>query len=108
MVKKLSDQNYLIATSDRRSSTQLCHANLLKPYYVRVQESSNQEVKLNDVHPACVSVSLSPVMAEQGGDDVSGPDDAVLYGRLKNSETLQNLDSLLSITLEVAKNTQTV
>lgn len=64
----MSDQNYLIATPDRRSSTQLCHVNLLKPYYVRVQESGNQEVKLNDVHSACVSVSLSPVVAEQGGD----------------------------------------
>lgn len=46
-----------------------------------------RRLKLNDVHPACVSVSLSPVVAEQGRDDMSGPDDAVLYGRLKNSET---------------------
>lgn len=45
VVKKLADQNYLIATPDRRSSTQLCHVNLLKPYYVRIQESGNQEVK---------------------------------------------------------------
>ena len=81
VVKKLSDQNYLIATPDRRSSTQLCHVNLLKPYHVRVQESCNQELKLDDVHPAGVSVSFSPVVAEQGGDDVSGPDDALLYGR---------------------------
>lgn len=44
-------------------------------------------------------------MAEQGGDDVSGPDEAVLYGRLKNSESLGNLDGLLSH-LDVSKRNQ--
>lgn len=107
VVEKLSDVNYLIATPDRRSSTHLCHVNLLKPYYSRVQESGVQGVQSSDVHPACVSVSPSPVMAEQGGDGVPGPDDAVLYGRLKNSETLQNLDGLLGH-LEVSRRAQLV
>ena len=33
VLKKVSDENYLIATPNRRKSSQLCHVNLLKPYY---------------------------------------------------------------------------
>ena len=36
VVKKVSDQNYLIATPLRRKPNQLCHINLLKTYYDRV------------------------------------------------------------------------
>lgn len=37
-VKKVTDLNYLIATPERRKSTQLCHINLLKPYFSRSHE----------------------------------------------------------------------
>ncbi len=41
-------------------------------------------------------MSPSPLaVAGQEDEDVSGPDDAEIYGRLKNSESLQNLDGLL-------------
>lgn len=36
VVKKVSDQNYGIATPNRKSSMQICHVNLLKPYYSHV------------------------------------------------------------------------
>lgn len=38
IVKQVSDENYLISTPERRRKTQLCHINLLKPYYNRVVE----------------------------------------------------------------------
>ena len=97
VVKKVSDQNYVIATPSRRSPIQLCHVNLLKPYYARVQQLVGQGEQVAGAHPACLSVSVFPhAVAGQGEEGVSGPDEAVLYGRLKNSESLQNLDCLLS------------
>lgn len=106
IVRKVSDQDYVIATPDRRSPTQLCHLNLLKPYYTRAHQPADQKDQVSCVHPACLSVSVSPpAVAEQGGEDVSGPDEAVLYGRLKNSESLRDLDGLLSH-LEVVKRNQ--
>lgn len=43
VLMKVSDQNYVIATADRRSYTQLCHVNLLKPYHARVGQLASQE-----------------------------------------------------------------
>lgn len=84
---KLSELNYLIATPGRRKSKQLVHVNLLKPYYGRVAD-----VEQSGVRPALGVNSLS-VMHD--GDGVPEPDDSVLCGRLKNSESLSNLDRLL-------------
>lgn len=33
VAKQLSEHDYLISNPDHRKSTQLCHVNLLKPYY---------------------------------------------------------------------------
>ena len=33
VLHQVSKQNYLLSTPKRRKSTQLCHVNLLKPYY---------------------------------------------------------------------------
>ena len=94
VVKKISDLNYLISTPQRRKSTQLCHVNLLKPYHARASESPE------DVHAACLatraSVITSPRSVEDGEEDGLPPvDPALLQGRLKNSETLCNLNTLL-------------
>lgn len=86
VVKRLSDLNYLIATPDRKKRQQLCHINLLKPYFAR--ESS----VMGTVMTACEGHQS----ALHGGEEVAMPDEAVLCGRLKNSETLENLNSLLS------------
>lgn len=36
---KVSDQNYILSTRDRKKATQLCHINLLKPYFSRASPS---------------------------------------------------------------------
>lgn len=79
--KKVSELNYLIATPGRKKSTQLCHINLLKPYYQR-----------GSVRPALAVDTLA--VAQE--DSVPEPDDSLLCGRLKNSESLEKLDTLLS------------
>lgn len=33
VMKQVSDQSYINSTSEQRKSMQLCHVNLLKPYY---------------------------------------------------------------------------
>ena len=99
--RQVSAQNYLIGTPERRKSSQLCHVNLLKPYYSRaapVTVGSNAECA--NVSPALTvtSVFSGPVTPVVGLDeevDVRAPDDPVMCGRLKNSETLRNLESLL-------------
>lgn len=40
VLRQLSDQNYLLSTPRCRKSTQLCHVNLLKPYYTRKPQVS--------------------------------------------------------------------
>ncbi len=84
---KVSDLNYLIATPGRKKSKQLCHVNLLKPYYNRVADLGQSGVR-----PALVVSSLS---VTHEGDGVPEPDDSLLCGRLKNSESLCNLEKLL-------------
>lgn len=84
-----SDLNYFIATPGRRKSKQLCQINLLKTFYSCGSESGRAE---EGVPPALVASSVA-VMHEDG---VPEPDDILLCGRLKNSESLCNLDKLLS------------
>lgn len=55
------------------------------------------EAPVVTTNPACLSVTVSPhAVAGQEDEDVSGPDEAVLHGHLKNSECLQNHDGLLN------------
>ena len=89
VIEKLSDFNYFIATPGRRKSKQLCHINLLKPFYNCGSESGQAE---EGMRPALVASSVA-VMHEDG---VPEPDDSLLCGHLKNSESLCNLDKLLS------------
>lgn len=75
--KQVTDLNYLIATPERRKSTQLCHVNLLKPYYCRSHKMSDDEVK-----PA-LAVERIPfiLVGEEIDEGVSFPEDTVLLGR---------------------------
>ncbi|TWW62352.1 hypothetical protein D4764_04G0009990 [Takifugu flavidus] len=66
VVRQISDQNYIIATPDRRKKSQLCHVNLLKPYYALPSLSNGGEK-----------------------EDVKVPDDSIMQGRLRNSESLR-------------------
>ncbi|KAL3967153.1 FMS-like tyrosine kinase 1 [Sarotherodon galilaeus] len=95
VVEKLSELNYLIATPDRRKRNQLCHVNLLKPYHVRPLSVglSGSLISPSTSSPALTACTMAQSVC--GGEDVAAPDDPVLLGRLKNSETLQNLEVLL-------------
>lgn len=81
---------------------EICHVNLLKPYYSRAAtvavDSSSQSSK---VSPALTVTSVpagrpmvTPNMMVNEEVDVRAPDDPMVCGRLKNSETFYNLESL--------------
>ncbi len=89
VVKQITDLNYLIATPDRRKSTQLCHINLLKSYYCHSHKPLDAKA---EIQPVLLVESTSPVPLQKEIDEgVSFPEDTVLLGRLKNSETLKNV-----------------
>lgn len=76
----------VISTPDRRTSTQLCHAKLLKPHLTL----------RGGIRPVALvgSAGVSTPGETRPGAMVN-PDDGVMWGRLKNSESLKNLDKLL-------------
>lgn len=83
----------MLSTPERRRSTQLCHINLLKPYY----STSSGVVGDHADSPVGLAVveglpNVAQVAAEDG---VQVPDDAVLHGCLNNTQKLAELDSML-------------
>lgn len=91
VLKQVSDQNYIISTPEHRKSMQLCHVNLLKPYYAHTPQLLQCSAQLGggQVHTTCVVdhaalVNSSPV-------DLDDPEQALLLGHLKNSQVLRNL-----------------
>lgn len=83
----------MIATPDRRKSSQLCHVNLLKPY----PERSDTPKRGTVAQPVALSDRLAspvdPSVAAQE-QEIRALDNGVLRGRL-NSETLKQLPQLL-------------
>ena len=78
--EKKSEQNYVIKTPDRRKSQQLCHINMLKPYFKRKREIGPEVVN-------AVSVGLSKDSYEsQILSDMT---------KLSNPDVLNNLDEKL-------------
>ena len=100
VVRQYTEQNYLVATPERRKAHQLCHVNLLKPYYARSSETeqwdSTEDGKPVLLADTVVSLGSCRARSVHEEEDVPGPDDCILQGRLKNSETLDILDSLLT------------
>ncbi len=100
VLKQLSDVNYLISTPERQKKSQVCHVNLLNPYYSHVIEqgvadaSSCGHVRPVGVASTVVDSSAQSV-AEMVMEESRSFDQALLCGRLKNTETLSNLDGLL-------------
>ena len=90
VVRQVTDLNYLVSTPDRRKKTQLCHVNMLKPYFPRVNQGEVKPVALVSSVGGVSSPSLDSVE-----EKIESPDVAVLQGRLSNSESLKNLDKLL-------------
>ncbi|KAI7799880.1 hypothetical protein IRJ41_013806 [Triplophysa rosa] len=92
VVRALSELNYEIVTPDRKKRTQICHVNLLKPFFSRGCQQT--DVKSSAVvSPVTEGQSQSSVGEKEG---VMVLDDAVMQPRLKNSETLKDLERLLS------------
>lgn len=91
VVRALSDLNYEIATPDRKKITQICHVNLLKPFFSR---DCQADIKSSGViSPAIEALGQSSAGDREGGKFL---DDAVVPPRLNNSETLKELEDLLS------------
>lgn len=109
--EKVSELDYVIATSDRRKKSRLCHINMLKPYIERPPDSSGKSAVLivasTDssvtqghalssaeplTRPLC-SVADVPSTLE---DDIEFPSTELVAGRLNNSKIIQHLDSYLS------------
>ncbi len=83
VLRKVSDHNYILYTPERRKHSQLCHVNLLNLFYART------------VAPKVISSSVALASLTPRSDldqDVKPPDDVILQPRLKNSETLANLE----------------
>ncbi len=95
VLRKVSDLNYLIETPGHRKSSKLCHVNLLKGYHSR-------DLRKGEGTPAVRSaLTAAPVTTSCGFNFVEGGEEEVvmfsevLLGRLKNSQTLQNLEVLV-------------
>lgn len=90
--RKVSELNYVIATPNRKKTSRMCHVNLLKPYYSRDGSVPENSVALT-THSS-LSSGFQPAIHGGKEVDVMWPDESRLGGRLKNSETLRNLQSL--------------
>lgn len=105
--EKVNDRDYIVATPELKRRSRLCHINMLKPFLDR------QPVLFSPVNDAKTVLALSSAelideaqvagalsSADPSGskatsllsDDVGGPSDAMVHGRLKNSELLSKLD----------------
>lgn len=97
VAKKVSDLNYFISAPDWKKSVQLCHGNLLKPYFARSPVTGLES------SPTCVAVAV-PVgqvrvhsdLAVEVEEELCTPDDGMLRGQLKNSEPLASLNEMLT------------
>ena len=100
---QLSDQNYLLSTPGHSKSTQLCHVNLLKPYYnyTRQVYTSKGEEQTRTSKAVSVAVGGLSFLSVPEVDGVIQPDESLLCGRLKNSEILKNLKLLFRHLSEV-------
>uniref|UniRef100_A0A669BX09 Gypsy retrotransposon integrase-like protein 1 n=1 Tax=Oreochromis niloticus TaxID=8128 RepID=A0A669BX09_ORENI len=84
--QKLSDNNYVIQTPDRRRKSRVCHINMLKSYHSRSP--------LSKPSPVCTASVVSPY--EPSDDGLLEKSEALGSGRLKNSEILNDLDTYLA------------
>ncbi|XP_062373894.1 uncharacterized protein LOC134062039 [Sardina pilchardus] len=93
VLRRVSNENYVISTPNRRKPTQLCHVNLLKAHYER-ENVEGLPVLLADAPVVSDSLPVNSELVLEG-EELRGPDDAVLLARLKNSESLRKLPELL-------------
>ena len=82
--KKVSDVNYIIKTPQRRKPNQLCHINMLKPYYKQDSVKSMGPVSSNNIIVNDTEDLEDPISTHTG----SGI-------KLQNSNVLSNLTDIL-------------
>lgn len=105
-MKCLPDYNYLFSTPDRHKKVQVCHINLLKPYVTSELSAPVGLIVSLPVEGAIVpDVALSTVGCEGGrlgsvseelDEWVKCTSQAVVEGRLRNSEYLADMPIYLS------------
>ena len=106
IVKCFNDHNYVISTPDRRKKVQVCHINLLKPYFsplpaapvgliatTQLGGSSDPDYVVSSVGNGSESLDF---VSEESSEGVRGPSQAIVEGRLRNSEFLAELPLHLS------------
>ena len=79
--KRVSDLNYILITPDRRKQHQLCHVNMLKPYFDR----NNPDIK---AHP------VTFVVSECEGEGSKDEDHCICFDVTYRVPKLQNSDVL--------------
>lgn len=96
VIKRVSDQNYIVSTPDKRKSTQLCHVNLLKPYFCCARENAVPGAEIKPVALVTEVSNFSLGMADcRPTEEERVPPDCIVQPRLCNSEQLIKLDVML-------------
>ncbi|KAI3358165.1 hypothetical protein L3Q82_003165 [Scortum barcoo] len=97
--KKLSENNYVVKTPDRRRQTRVCHVNMMKLYHSREDQNSSSLAHVKTAVSPMVSISkVGFIDNDDGGND----NDLVMHdakpqgARLSNSEILSHLTNYLS------------
>lgn len=109
IVKCLSDHNYVLSTPDRRKKVQVCHINLLKPYFPSAPITPVGLITTTppggSSDPDCGVKNSEGFdsLSEESSEGVRGPSSAIVEGRLRNSEFLKELPSHLSHLNEVER-----
>ena len=88
--KKISAENYVVATPGRRKKNQLCHVNMLKPYFER-EDESDQEIRQGSKKVAVVVNATQASEEKWAGEKLSKCEAVVL----ENSTILENLNHKL-------------
>uniref|UniRef100_A0A3B3R2R2 Gypsy retrotransposon integrase-like protein 1 n=1 Tax=Paramormyrops kingsleyae TaxID=1676925 RepID=A0A3B3R2R2_9TELE len=92
VLRKVSEVNYFIKTPLRRKPTQLCHVNLLKPYFARESKLAGYEP--GEAKSVCLA-SVLPTFDTVVSEETALSEEVFMLGRFKNSEALKNLESTL-------------
>ena len=84
ILEKLNDVDYIVSTPGRRKSKQLCHINMLKPYYDRKDHEASK-----------VTIVIAPVERDSPEESTSDANLNMEVIRLKNSHILNDLNQKL-------------
>ena len=84
ILEKLNDVDYIVSIPGRRKSKQLCHINMLKPYYDRKDHEGSK-----------VTIVIVPVERDSPEESTSDVNLNMEVIRLKNLHILNDLDQKL-------------